>query len=442
MDEWLWMSAAELGRRIGSGEIDPVALTRAYLDAIAAHPDRDRIYARVTEARALAEAEAAAARARSGLRRSPLDGVPVSWKDMIDSAGVATEAGTALMRGRVPARDATVLANATGAGLVCLGKTHLSEIAFSGLGLNPVTATPPNVHDPGAVAGGSSSGAAASVAHGLAAAAVGSDTGGSVRIPAAWNDLTGLKTTHGLLPLTGTVPLCGRFDTIGPLTRSVEDAALMLAVLGDHKEADLDDVGLAGRRFLVLETVLMEGLEETPRAAFASALERLEAAGAVIERAPWAPLEEAYALSGPLFTGEAWSFWGELVAERGEEMFPAIRERVSAGRDVAAADFLLGWERLEALRRAYATFTAPYDAVLSPTAALMPPQVERLLSDPDHYRDANLLTLRNTRLANLMGTCALTLPTGTPGTGLMLTAAARGEGALLRIGRAAERALA
>ncbi|MDH3264989.1 MAG: amidase family protein, partial [Paracoccaceae bacterium] len=201
MDDWRKMSAGDLGRGIASGGIDPVELAEAFLEAIAAHPDASRIYARTTPERARAEAKAAAERARAGHRRHPLDGVPISWKDLFDSAGVATEAGSALLAGRVPVADAAVLANATAQGSVCLGKTHLSELAFSGLGLNPITATPPNVNDPAAVPGGSSSGAAASVAFGLAAGAIGSDTGGSVRIPAAWNDLVGLKTSVGRLPM-------------------------------------------------------------------------------------------------------------------------------------------------------------------------------------------------------------------------------------------------
>jgi aspartyl-tRNA(Asn)/glutamyl-tRNA(Gln) amidotransferase subunit A len=231
MDDWLGMTAAALGRGIADGSIGPVALTEAYLAAIDAHPFRDRIYARVTADRARAEAAAAEARAKAGHRLSPLDGVPISWKDLFDTAGTATEAGSKLLAGRVPEADALVLRNATALGLVCLGKTHMTELAFSGLGYNPMTATPPCVNDHDAVPGGSSSGAAASVAFGLASAGIGSDTGGSVRVPSAWNDLVGLKTTAGRVPLDGVVPLCARFDTVGPLCRSVEDAALMLAAL-------------------------------------------------------------------------------------------------------------------------------------------------------------------------------------------------------------------
>src|SRR5690606_31817067 len=196
-------SAADLGRGIGAGGIDPRALTEVYLAAIEAHPAADDIYARTTADRARAEAEAAAERARTGLRRGLLDGVPVSWKDLFDTAGVGTESGTRLLAGRVPEHDAANVTAATRAGLVCLGKTHMTELAFSGLGINPRTATPANINDPELAPGGSSSGAAASVAFGLAAAGIGSDTGGSIRVPAGWNDLVGLQPGHGVLEGAG-----------------------------------------------------------------------------------------------------------------------------------------------------------------------------------------------------------------------------------------------
>ncbi len=160
MKIWSNMTAAELGRAIAKGKINPVELTEFFLDKIDTHDLAPRIYARSTPTRARGEAMGAASRTKSGQRRGPLDGVPLSWKDLFDTAGIATEAGSALLRGRTPVRDAEVLATATREGLICLGKTHMSELAFSGLGLNPITATPPCVNDPRAVAGGSSSGAA------------------------------------------------------------------------------------------------------------------------------------------------------------------------------------------------------------------------------------------------------------------------------------------
>jgi aspartyl-tRNA(Asn)/glutamyl-tRNA(Gln) amidotransferase subunit A len=441
MGDWTTTSAGDLGRAIGAGKADPVALTEAYLDAIATHPAADRIYARLTPDRARAEAAAAAARARAGLRLSPLDGVPVSWKDLFDTAGIATEAGSKLLAGRTPDRDAEVLQNATKQGLICLGKTHMTELAFSGLGLNPVTATPPNVNDPALVPGGSSSGAATSVAFGLAAAGIGSDTGGSVRIPAAWNDLVGLKTTAGRLSLKGVVPLAASFDTVGPLTRTVEDAALLLAALEGSKPADLRGATLAGARFAILDTVAFDDCRDAPARAFDAATAALARAGAKIDRLALPSVTDAMALSGILFTSEAYATWRDAIEAKPDLMFAPVRDRFRAGAAFAAADYIAAWVRLRAIRAEWAEATAPYDAILIPSSAILPPDAARLLADPAFFTAENLLALRNTRIGNLMGLSALTLPTGTPSCGIMLMGKPMAEEALLRIGSAAEKAL-
>lgn len=442
MSDWLKMSAADLGRGIGSGEIDPLKLTRSYLDAIDAHQLRDRIYARVTHDRALAEAAAAAERARAGQRRSLLDGVPISWKDLYDSAGVGTEAGSDLLLGRVPDRDALVLRNATAMGTVCLGKTHMSELAFSGLGLNPVKETPPCINDAEAVPGGSSSGAATSVAFGLAAGGIGSDTGGSVRIPSAWNDLVGLKTTSGRVSLEGVVPLCLKFDTVGPLTRTVEDAALFLGVLEGEAAPDLRGADLKGRRFADLKTVAQDDLDDRVRAAHELALDRLRAAGAEVIPLDVPALPEAMALSGVLFTTEAYGLWKEVIEASPDLMFPPILERFRAGGDVLGADYVAAWAKLEQIRMVWDQAIAGFDAVLCPTSPILPPNMHRLLNDAEYYVWANLMALRNTRIGNLMGLCGLSLPTGTPSCGLQVLGPHDCEAALLRVGVAIEQALA
>lgn len=440
MQHWLGKSAADLGRAIGAGDLDPVALTEAFLER-ARGADGARIYARLTGERALAEAGAARARAQAGQRRGPLDGVPVSWKDLFDSAGAATEAGTKLMAGRIPARDAEVLARAGAAGLVCLGKTHLSEIAFSGLGVNPMTETSPNRAFPGCAPGGSSSGAAASLAYNMAALAIGTDTGGSVRIPAAWNDLVGLKTAHGLLPDEGVVPLAAGFDTTGPLARTVEDAALALAALGGP-ETDLRGASLAGRKLALLQSVVMDGLAPDVAAGFARACDALRDVGAQIEAIEAPELDEAFAISNPLYTADAWAFWGPWIEAAPGQMWHHIEDRVRAGSEVLAADYLRVWARLRALRAEWAARAAGYDAVICPSVAILPPKVERLLADDDYYREINLLALRNTRVGNLMGLCGLSLPSGVSGVGVMLNGLPGQEGRLLRLGAALEAALA
>ena len=439
---WTNMTAADLGRAIDKGTINPVELCEAFLDKIASHPLASRIYARTTPARARGEAMGAASRAKTGQRKGLLDGVPISWEDLFDTAGVETEAGSALLKGRVPAADAAVLTAATRDGLVCLGKTHMSELAFSGLGLNPITATSPCINDEKAVSGGSSSGAAASVAFGLAPAGIGSDTGGSVRIPAAWNDLVGLKTTTGRLPLAGVVPLCETFDTVGPLARSVEDCAHLLAAMENRRAPDLEGTSLSGTRMMVLETVALDDLRERPARGFDDALSRLARAGAKIERGRLPELVEAMSLTSILVTAEAYGIWGPTVETAPEKMFPRILERVRAGADFKAADYVAAWRRLRAIRALWANVTAGYDAVLLPTSAILPPDADRLMTDFDYYIGENLLSLRNTRIGNLMDVCALTLPTAEPSCGISFMAGPMQEYRLLRLGIAAERALA
>lgn len=438
---WANMTAANLGREIDKGRIHPVELAEFFLDRIETHPLAPRIYARATPARARGEAMAAAARAKSGLRKGLLDGVPVSWKDLFDTAGVATEAGSALLKGRVPERDAAVLETATLGGLVCLGKTHMSELAFSGLGLNPVTATPPCLNDEKAVPGGSSSGAAASVAFGLAPAAIGSDSGGSVRIPAAWNDLVGLKTTAESLPMTGVVPLFESFDTIGPLAHSVEDCAHLLAALHGERPADLTGASLAGKRLAILETVALDDLRDRPAQGFEDAVARLARQGAKVERIKVLEMAEAMGLVGILVSTEAYAIWREVIEKAPEKMFPRILDRFRSGANFAAMDYVAAWRRLQEIRAIWADRVAGFDAVLLPTAPILPPDANRLMTDDTYYVTENLLALRNTRIASLMGVCALSLPTSQPSCGISLMAPSGEERRLLRLGTAAERAL-
>jgi len=436
--DWRLAGAVEQGRAIAAGQLDPVEQTEAYLEAAQHSND---IYARLTPQRARDEAMAAHQRAKSGQRRGVLDGVALSWKDLVDTAGVATESGSRLLAGRVPDRDAEVLVQAGLGGSVCLGKTHMTELAFSGLGVNPMTATPGNIHDVKRAPGGSSSGAALSVARGLAAAAVGSDTGGSVRIPAAWNDLVGLKTTHGRVSTRGVVPLCRSFDTIGPLARNVEDCAHVLALLEGRNPPDLRDTTLRGARLLVLEGLPFEGTREKPVQGFETAVDRLAKAGAVIERRGLSMVAPAMDLSGILFAPEAYGEWKHLIEAAPEKMYPLILERFRSGRDVLASDYVAGWHALADYRAAYLAATAEYDAVLVPTAPIAPPDAQRLLTDRDYFETENLLALRNTRIGNILGLCVLTLPTGVASCGISLMGAPMGEDRLLRLGMAAESAL-
>lgn len=444
-DAWRSTSAAALGRAIGAGRIDPRELTETFLGAMAANPDTPRIYSHTTPERARKDAAAAAARARAGTRLGPLDGVPVSWKDLFDIAGEPTAAGSRLLAGRAAQRDCPVFAAAQAQGLVCLGKTHMSELAFSGLGVNPVTATPPNAIEAHRAPGGSSSGAAVSVALGLAAAAIGSDTGGSVRVPSAWNGLAGLKTTAGVLSCEGVVPLAPTLDTVGPLCRTVEDCGLLFAIMAGRTPAVPAPAELEGARFLVPGTVVLDGCEPAVAAAFETALEALGAAGARITRAPVPELAETFEVAqrlSAIVNSEGWRLWGPTIEANPGVMYVRIEERFRTGmggspeRDRAA---LTEYARLS---RAVQARMAEDGPMLMPTVPILPPPVERLLADAGYFVERNLLALRNTRLGNLLGLCALTVPTPVPMVGLMIVAAPREEELLLALGQGIERVLA
>ncbi|MCO6361932.1 amidase [Paracoccus sp. 08] len=441
--DWLRASATQQGRAIMAGVLDPIDQTEAYLAAAKDHPDCARIYARLTAARARSEAVAAHDRAKQERRHSLLDGVAISWKDNIDSGGTVTEAGSRLLEGRVPRKDANILARAARRGMVCLGKTHMTELAFSGLGLNPRTATPPNALDPDLAPGGSSSGAAVSVALGLAAAAVGTDTGGSVRVPAAWNGLVGFKPTHGALPEKGVVPLARRFDIAGPIARSVEDCAQIFAIMADQRAPDLDGANVQGLRLMVLEGLPFDDAESGPVTAFQDAVDRLGRAGAQIAHVSTDWLDKAMALSPQLFAPEAYGIWRAQIEDAPELMWQPILERFRGGAGVSAPDYVAAWESLARVRRKWIKeVVGGYDAVLLPTVPILPPATARLMTDGSEFVRANLLTLRNTRIANLLGLPAITLPTGHPACGISLLGHAGQDRHLLRVAAGAEAALA
>ena len=428
---WLKMTACELGCGIGNGSISPVALVKTYLEAIRNHPLNNDIYARISSERALKEATAAEIRVKINNRLSLLDGVPISWKDLFDSKGINTEAGSMLLSGRIPESDAVVLDNATQAGLVCLGKTHMSELAFSGLGLNPMTKTTPCVNNLDAVSGGSSSGAAGSVAFNLASIGIGSDTGGSVRVPAAWNDLVGLKTTSRDISLKGVVPLCPKFDTIGPLCRSVEDAAVIYSILKNQNYTPVKKPN--SLRLMRLEGISEEDIENAPLIAFGDACAKISKTDITITKHKFPVLEKLLSLAGIIYTVEAYEVWGEILEKEGKKMYPEILSRFMAGKNFTQNEYKNAWSSISSIRADWMKFTQEFDAVILPTSPILPPNKTKLLSDSSYYKRANLLALRNTRIGNMLGLCSITLPTSKPSCGFMIMGAPFSELKLLNI---------
>ena len=428
---WLKMTACELGRGIDNGSISPIALVKTYLEAIRNHPLNNDIYARISSERALKEANAAEIRAKTNNRLSLLDGVPISWKDLFDSKGINTEAGSMLLSGRIPESDAVVLDNATQAGLVCIGKTHMSELAFSGLGLNPMTKTTPCVNNLDAVSGGSSSGAAGSVAFNLASIGIGSDTGGSVRVPAAWNDLVGLKTTSRDISLKGVVPLCPKFDTIGPLCRSVEDAAVIYSILKNQNYTPIKKPN--SLRLMRLEGISEEDIENAPLTAFDDACAKISKTDITITKHKFPVLKKLLSLAGIIYTVEAYEVWGEILEKEGKKMYPEILSRFMAGKNFTQNEYKNAWSSINSIRADWVNFTQEFDAVILPTSPILPPNKTKLLSDSSYYKRANLLALRNTRIGNMLGLCSITLPTSQPSCGFMIMGAPFSELKLLNI---------
>lgn len=447
---WHDMTALELGHLIENGSIDPIDLAQYFLGRIKTADPQSKIYVRLTKERALGEARAAARRAKQGVRLSPLDGVPISWKDLFDTAGVATEAGTKLLEGRTPETDAACLARATRAGLVCLGKTSMPDVAFSGLGINPWTGITPNPYDTETerVAGGSSTGAALSVAEGLAPAAIGSDTAGSVRIPSAWCNLTGFKPTFGRISLQGAVPLSYTQDSVGPLTRDVADAAILYSILSGTPAVDLKGVSLKGVRILRATSQFDEVSDHAITAQVRKGLALLKAAGAEVIDGPVPALDEMAALSAKFGTPasiEACMMYRDLIREKPGDMYGPIAERILAAEKFSGTDIAALYRGMEKLTRAYLEQTAGFDLVAGPTEPQHPPAIAPLLNDPAHIGRTMVMPILLTRFANLLRLCAISLPCGRDQglpVGLMLMAPAHSEGKLLRLAAAAEQALA
>jgi aspartyl-tRNA(Asn)/glutamyl-tRNA(Gln) amidotransferase subunit A len=444
-------SAYALGALFDQGTADPREVAEFYLERAEAHDTDHRIFTYLQPERARAEADAASDRMRRGLRRHPLDGVPLSWKDLFDVKGLPSTAGSLMLQDRIAADDAEVLARATRLGSICLGKTTMTELAFSGLGINPSFGTPANPFDEHIerIPGGSSSGAAVSLSRGLACGAVGTDTGGSVRIPSGWNGLVGLKTTAGLLPLKGTVPLSPSFDTVGPLARDVTDASLLLSLLLERKPFELDGVDLKNVSLLLPGGIAWRDLDTGIGEALHAATLRLTQAGARIIERPVPEMDEidqmAWDGRSSRLAAEAYELWGAMIAAAGDKVYAPVSSRIQAGGLLKPEDIAAGDVKREELRRRYIDATSGIDAVLMPTVAITPPPIARLEPGGPDYFAANRMALRNATIANQLGLCAITLPIGydTMGmpVGLMLQAAPFQETRLLALALSIEKAL-
>ena len=435
---------------VQAGQAGATELLAAAL-AAADSPACQHVFIRRFDAQARAVAAAIDAARAAGAPLPPLAGLAVSIKDLFDVAGQPTTAGSAAMADAPTATaDCPAVARLRAAGAALLGHSNLSEFAFSGVGLNPHHGTPVNpvtlaLNATQRIPGGSSSGAAVSVATGAAWAALGSDTGGSIRIPAALQGLVGFKNTQRLTPLAGAVPLSPTLDTACAITRSVRDAVLLHGLLAGR----LPQPGqrpLRALRLAVPQTVMLDGLDSDVARAFERTLAQLRAAGAQIDDLPLAPLGDMAGLQaqGGFSAAESWAWHRARLAQREADYDPRVVQRIRRGEAISAADYIdLHQARLRWIAGMGAAVQG-YDALLSPTVPMVAPALAPLLGSDKRFFAINALLLRNPSVVNLLDGCAISLPCQAPGqmpVGLMVWGPAMADDAVLGVALQIEAAL-
>ncbi len=371
-----------------------------------------RAFIKVFKTQAIAAADASDAQRKAGLVAGPLAGIPISIKNLCDVAGETTLAGSKALDDAPPAKaDAPVVARLRAAGAVIVGSTNMSEFAFSGVGFNPHYGTPGNPADRTRVPGGSSSGAGVSVGDRMAVAALGTDTGGSVRIPAAVCGITGFKPTARRVPIDGVVPLSTSLDSIGPLANSVECCAIVDAVFANEPISIPEAAPLAGLRFGIPKQFVMDELDPTVAKAFERACKVLSAKGVKVEQVDLPQLNELAAINakGGFAASEAYAWHQKLLARRGKDYDPIIHPRILRGREMSAADYIDLLAARADLAKRVAAMTSNYDAIIMPTCAIVAPTLDEV-STPDGFTKKNMLLLRNTTVGNFLDRCAISLP--------------------------------
>lgn len=444
---------AQLAADLAAGRTTSRALVDTALDRIADPSGQGAVvFTEVDADNARAAADAHDRLRAAGTVLSPLAGIPVSVKDLFDVAGQVTRAGSRVLDGAPAAQtDAVAVARLKRAGAVLVGRTNMSEFAFSGLGLNPHFGHPRSPYHrdvPGdaRISGGSSSGAAASVADGMAAVALGTDTGGSIRIPAALCGLTGFKPTASRIPTQGGVPLSTTLDSFGPIGLTVACCALvdrMLAGLEPHVPAARP---LEGVRLGVLTNYVTDGVDADVAAALDAALKHLEAAGAIVTEVRFPALDRLPDINRFGFSPiEAYAWHRTLLDKHRDQYDPRVLTRILKGEPASAADYLdLLAARTAMLDEAAHTVWSRFDALVSPTVPVVPPRIAELEADDAAFTRTNALILRNPSAFNFLDACALSLPChprDAAPVGLMLAAAPHRDDALLAIGQAVEAVL-
>jgi aspartyl-tRNA(Asn)/glutamyl-tRNA(Gln) amidotransferase subunit A len=439
---------ASLAVLVQSGQLDPVALTEDTLTRIENHADKS-IFIGLTRDRAEREAKAASERISAGRSLGLLDGLPVAWKDLFDLAGSVTTAGSVVLKDNPPAAaDAAVVAALGGAGMVSVGRTNMSEFAFSGLGVNPHYGTPrnPRSADVQRIPGGSSSGSAAAVAAGLVPLAIGTDTGGSVRIPAAMTGIVGYKATRGRYSMQGVYPLAKSLDSLGPLCRTVQDAVWVDAAMHGRAAPDIGRTDVSDLKLVIPETVVFDDAEAGVVTAFEAAISRLEKAGARITRRAFPIFAEIFALMarhGALVTAEAYALHKErLQGADAERMDQRVVARTRLGERISMTDYVAILDARQRLIAALGDNLEAGELMAHPTLPHVAQPIAPLLADDDLFFKVNGKTLRNTSIGNFLDGCGVSIPCGTGDAGMpvgfLLSGQRNEDGRLLSAALSAE----
>lgn len=417
------LTASEIGRALSEGELEPISLVNEALTR-AKRVKEDGIFIAISDDRAKREAEESAKRYAEGQALSPLDGVPLVLKDLIDRKGEITTAGSELYRQAQPAKsDAVIASNLAASGLISVGRVNLSEFAFSGLGLNPHYGTPINPRDlkvPRAP-GGSSSGTSVAIASNIVPCGIGTDTGGSVRVPASFNGLVGYKSSSGRIDKTGIFALSRMFDTVGPIGRSVEDCILLDAALRNKIAEPIIPRPLNQLTIFVTQSIVMDEIEQDVARNFEASLLALEAAGANIQHITISEFDEVAALGdqhGSLVAADAYVEHLPLIENSKINLVDRrVTARIMGGQSMKASDVII---LQRARERLIDQMKAKYSdgLIAMPTTIMTAPAIEALESDDAHFHKTNMLTLRNTSLGNFLDLPGLALPNGTDRQGM------------------------
>lgn len=393
---------------------------------------------------ARAAADASDARARDGATFGPLDGAIVTIKDLFDVAGEVTRAGSKVLaaEGKPAAASAQVVKRLSAAGAVIVAKTNMTEFAYSGIGANPHFCTPGNPADRARIPGGSTSGGAVAVADGMCEIAIGSDTGGSTRIPASLCGIVGFKPTQARIPLDGAFPLSFSLDSIGPMANSVAEVAAADAIMADIEPAPLAPSPLRGLQAGVVQGIHSEGFDGIVASAYSRALQKLEAAGIKLRDTPFPEIDTVSSVNGRggIAPPEAHAIHRDRVATHGAEIDPNVRGRIERAAPVTAADYIRNMrERMDAIARADIALS-DFDMLVMPTTPIVAPTLLQVAAAEDFNR-LNMLLLRNPSVVNFLDLCAISLPMRLGNAlpcGLMLVGRRNHDRALLRIAAAVE----